>query len=84
MDSLKILIPGTCVELSNHHSGIVIRANNDNVLRPMILCFNDNQLYDFEQENVVAMLQIKDIMKTMDKRIKIDQATIDEYMRRYN
>lgn len=84
MDSLKILIAGTCVELSNHHSGIVIRANTNNVLRPMILCFNDNQLYNFEEENVVAMLQIKDIMKTMDKRVKIDQATIDEYMRRYN
>lgn len=83
MDSLKILIPGVCVELSNHNSGIVIRGNNINVLRPLILCFNDNQLYNFEEENVAAVLNIKDVMKTMDKRIKIDQATIDEYMRRY-
>ncbi len=84
MDSLKILTPGVCVELNNHHSGIVIRGNDENVLRPLILCFNDNQLYNFQEENVAAVLNIKDVMKTMDKRIKIDQATIDEYMRRYN
>ena len=84
IDSLKILHPGVCVELSNHHSGLVIRANTENVLRPLVLCFNDNQLYNFDDENVASMLQIKDIMKTMDKRVKIDQATIDEYMKRYN
>lgn len=84
MDSLKLLIPGTCVQLSNSYSGIVIRANNDNVMRPMILCFNDNQLYNFEEENVVASIQISDIMKTMDKRIKIEKSTIEEYMRRYS
>ncbi len=84
IDSLKILHPGVCVELSNHHSGLVVRANNKNVLRPLVLCFNDNQLYNFDDDKVAAMLQIKDIMKTMDKRVKIDQATIDEYMQRYN
>lgn len=84
MDCLKILITGVCVELSNHNSGIVIRGNSENVFRPLILCFNDNQLYNFEEDNVAAVLNINDVMKTMDKRIKIDQATIDEYMRRYN
>ncbi len=84
IDSLKILHPGVCVEFSNNYSGLVIRANNKNVLRPLVLCFNDNQLYNFDDENLVATLQIKDIMKTMDKRVRINQATIDEYMRRYN
>ena len=84
VDSMKVLYPGVCVEFSNGHSGLVIKANEVNVLRPIVLCFNDNQVYDFAQENVALMLKIKDIMKTMDKRIKIDQATIDEYLRKYN
>ena len=84
IDSMKVLYPGICVEFSNKHSGLVIRGNEENVLRPLVLCFNDNQLYDFDKENVRGSLQIKDIMKTMDKRIKIDQETINEYLRKYN
>ena len=84
IDSMKILYPGICVEFSNNYSGLVIRGNTENVLRPMVLCFNDNQIYDFDRESVRANLQIRDIMKTMDKRIKIDQDTINEYLRKYN
>ncbi len=84
MDCLKILVPGTCVELSNHHSGIVVRANRENVLKPMILSFYDNKLYNFDEESVVATLKINDVMKTMDKRVKIERSTIEEYMRRYS
>ena len=32
-----------------------------------MLCFNDNQIYDFDKESVRSNLQIKDIMKTMDE-----------------
>ena len=84
IDSMKILYPGICVEFSNTYSGLVIRGNEDNVLRPLVLCFNDNQLYDFDREVVRDNLQIKDIMKTMDKRIKIDQEIINEYLRKYS
>ena len=84
IDSMKILYPGICIEFSNTYSGLVIRGNEENVLRPLALCFNDNQIYDFDKESVRNNLQIKDIMKTMDKRIKIDQETINEYLRKYN
>lgn len=84
IDSMKILYPGICVEFNNTYSGLVIRGNSENVLCPLVLCFNDNQIYDFDRESVRNNLQIKDIMKTMDKRIKIDQETINEYLRKYN
>lgn len=84
VDSMKVLYPGVSVEISNGYSGLVIRANEENVLRPLVLCFNDNQLYDFAAQNVLDALQIRDIMKTMDKRIKIDKGTIDDYMKKYN
>lgn len=84
IDSMKILYPGICLELSNSYTGLVVRGNEENVLRPLVLCFNDNQLYDFDRDTVRSSLQIKDIMKTMDKRIKIDIKTINEYLRKYN
>ena len=84
IDSVKILCPGTCVEMSNHTTGLVIKTNRENVLRPMVLCFNDNQIYNFNEERVYSNLRIVDIMKTLDRRIKIDQATINEYIKRYN
>ena len=84
VDSMKVLYPGICVEFNNNNCGLVVRANAENVLRPLVLCFNDNQLYDFAADNVSLVLKIKDIMKTMDKRIKIDQATINEYLRKYS
>lgn len=82
--SMKILYPGICIEFSNKYTGLVIRGNEENVLRPLVLCFNDNQIYDFDRDSVRENVQIKDIMKTMDKRIKIDQDTINEYLRKYN
>lgn len=83
LDSLKILTPGVCIELSNGTSGLVIKGNSKDVFKPMVLCFNDNQLYDFEQSNVRETIQIKDAMKTLDKRVKIDPALIEEYMKKY-
>ncbi len=84
MDSLKLLIAGTCVELNDKKCGIVIRANNEDVFKPMVLCFHDNMLYDFEDKSIMSNFEIRDIMKTMDERVKIDPATIQEYMKRYN
>ena len=84
VDSIKILFPGICVELTNGYTGLVVRGNEDNVLKPMVLCFGDNNLYDLDDKNIFEMVQIKDIMKTMDNRVIIDKATIDEYLKKYS
>lgn len=84
VDSLKMLYPGICVELTNHEKGIVIVGNESNVLRPVILGFNGNYIYNLMQDDVYEEVQIKDIMKTMDKRIHIDKATIDEFMAKFS
>lgn len=84
IDSMRMLYPGVCVELSNKSTGIVIMANGDNVLRPLVLGFRYNEIYNLMADDVYEKVQIKDIMKTMDKRVRIDEATIDEYMKQYN
>ncbi len=80
VDSLDVLYPGVCVELTNGEKGLVIRANNEDVLRPVVLGFEKNCIYDLSSASVYKSVHIADIMKTMDNRIKVDQSRLDEYM----
>ncbi len=84
VSSIKILYSGVCVELNNGQSGLVIRENKKDVLRPIVLSFNDNKIYNLESQPEKVGLQIKDIMKTLDKRVKIDSNAIIQYMKEYN
>ncbi len=80
MDSIQILFPGVCVELTNKEKGLVIRENDRDVLRPMVLGFGSNEIYNLEIGSVYKEVQIKNIMKTMDNRIKVDPETLKEYL----
>ncbi len=84
VNCVKILYPGVCVELSNGQTGLVIKGNDTDILRPIVLQFENNKIVDLSDEEVFKTIQIRDVMKTMDKRIKIDQKTIDEYMEKYS
>jgi hypothetical protein len=45
----------------------------------MVLNFRNNQLYDLSASDVKDVLWITDVMKTMDNRIKLDSALLEEY-----
>lgn len=75
VQSINILIPGVSVELSTREKAIVIRNNEDNVLRPMVLGFRNNNIIDLEDKNY-RDIEITDIMKTMDNRYVIDTQTL--------
>jgi HD-GYP domain-containing protein (c-di-GMP phosphodiesterase class II) len=80
LDSIRILSPGVCVELTNGERGLVIRENDKDPLLPMVLSFDKNQVYDLSSERTAQVLQVKDLMKTMDNRIVVDDSTLQEYM----
>lgn len=67
-ESINILPVGCCVELSNGAKGLVLSENEYYVLRPRVLDFSTNQIYDLGQKKIYEQIQIKDIMKTMDNR----------------
>lgn len=81
IDSVQILFPGVCVELTNREKGLVIRENDKDVLRPMVLGFDHNKVYNLDMGSVYKEVQLKDIMKTMDNRIKVDPELLKEYMK---
>ncbi len=80
LDSIEILFPGVCVELTNKEKGLVIRENEKDILRPMVLGFEHNEVYNLDMGSVYKEIQIKNIMKTMDNRIKVDPETLKEYL----
>lgn len=84
LTSVKVLYPGRCVQLTTKETGLVIKENKENVLRPYVLVFESNKIYDLSDEEVHKSVHIDDVLKDMDKRIPIDQKTIEEYKRKYN
>lgn len=68
VESINILNPGVCVELSNGEKGLVITEGSINVLQPFVLSFKDNRIINLSEDSVAEELHIVDIMKTMDNR----------------
>lgn len=77
--AINILYPGVCVELTNGAKGLVILENEENIFEPTVLDFHDNQLYDLSRPSVRREVQIADVMKTMDNRIKMDRSLLEEF-----
>jgi len=80
MNSIKILYPGVCVELTTGEKGLVIKENEHDILRPIVLGFDHNTVYNLDSNRMYEAIQIRDIMKTMDNRIKVDPERLKEYM----
>ena len=70
--SINILYPGVSVELNTGEKALVLSANEQNILEPMILMFGDNSIVDLSDRQMFGDLEIKDIMKTMDNRHVMD------------
>lgn len=77
IQSINILIPGVSVELNTGEKAIVIKNNEKDVLRPMVLGFKDNNIMDLGDRDY-SDLEVADIMKTMDNRYIIDFKTLRE------
>lgn len=75
--SINILSAGVSVELNNGEKAIVIRNNEENVLKPMLLGFKNNNIMDLADRSF-SDLEVADIMKTMDNRYIIDTKTLRE------
>ncbi|MBQ7955791.1 MAG: HD domain-containing protein [Lachnospiraceae bacterium] len=65
---INILIPGVSVELNTGEKAMILRENPDNLLKPMLLTFNDNTVIDLSDEKTYDDIEIVDVMKTMDNR----------------
>ena len=82
-ESIYILSSGVSVELTNGEKGLVLSENPDNILCPMVLGFQTNTIYNLAVPSVAEEVQIKDIMKTMDNRMVIDDGARERFMKMF-
>ena len=78
LDSINLLSEGTCVELSTGEKALVISPNEDNIFRPMVLCFSTNTIIDLAMTALYADIEIVDVMRTFDNRYKIEAGLTEE------
>lgn len=76
IQSINILFPGVSVELNTGEKATVLVANEDDILRPVILSFVDNSVIDLGNKAVYDDLEITDIMKTLDNRYIFDTESL--------
>lgn len=76
---INILNPGVCVELTSGERGLVIRENQNDILRPIILGFHNNKVYDLEDSNIYDSIQIYDVLKSTDTRVPIRKDAIEKF-----
>lgn len=69
--SVEILSPGVSVELNTGEKALVIVENTEDILRPTVLTFKNNQIIDLSLR-VNEDFEIVDVMKTLDNRCVID------------
>lgn len=79
INGINVLNPGVCVELTEHVKGLVIIENELDIFKPWVLSFRDNKLYDLSNPDSCGDLELVDIMKTMDNRIKLDRDLLEQY-----
>lgn len=80
LQSIRILSPGVCVQMTSGEKGLVIRENEKDPMRPMVLGFDSNHIYNLEMDSVYEKTQIADLMKTMDNRIIVGNDILQEYL----
>ena len=78
--SICILPPGSCVDLNSGEKALVIEENPEDFTRPLLLVFSDNELYDLRKNGAKPGIHVKDVMKTMDNRIVMDEETLKQFI----
>ncbi|MCI9320394.1 MAG: phosphohydrolase [Lachnospiraceae bacterium] len=71
IQSIHILFAGVGVELNTGEKALVLTENQQDILRPAVLCFKDNVIIDLSLRGN-ADIKIVDIIKTLDNRYVMD------------
>ncbi len=74
---IHLVPPGCSVQFTNGEKGIVLTENDDDVLRPFVLNFRDNKIFNLADGKTYEQFQIKDVLKTLDNRYLM----VEEYQK---
>lgn len=74
--SVNLLEPGLAVCLNTGQKALIISANHANLLYPVVLTFQDNQVIDLSDRESYGDVELEDVMKTMDNRYIMDVSVL--------
>ena len=66
--AINIVPVGCSVQFENGAKGIVLTENEEDILRPFVLNFSNNKIYNLADGKTYEKFQIKDVLKTLDNR----------------
>lgn len=78
--SVNILVPGVSVELNTGEKALVLSENTQDVLKPVLLRFQDNSILDLSLAQNEKFF-ITDIMKTLENRYVMSRETAERMLR---
>ena len=79
-ECIHIVPHAASLDLNTGEKAIVLIENPTDYLHPVILRLSNHKIYDLSDPEAAKELQIVDIMKTMDNRIKVDTETIKQFV----
>lgn len=77
---IHIVPQAASVDLTTGDKAIVLAENTQDFMRPVVLRISDNAILDLSINSVYHEVQVKDIMKTMDNRIAVDEDTLKQFI----
>ena len=78
--ALSILPVGQCVELTSNRYGMILSATPGDQFHPQVLDLANNTIYDLSSSKLRGIVEIRDLMTTMDQRYKFDAQSIRHFM----
>lgn len=78
--SISFLPVGQCVELSTNKYGMVVSENPGDLFHPRVLDFTSNMIYDLSSPKLRGVLEIRDLMASMDQRYHFDEETLKQFV----
>lgn len=77
--SISFLPVGQCVELSSHRCGMILAQTPGDQFHPQVLDLATNVIYDLNSPKLRGVIEVKDLMATMDQRYKFDAQSLAHF-----
>ena len=78
--AISIMPPGQSVKLNTHNTALVLEEGGADADRPVLLDLKSNSLIDLGDSLTKGILEIDDILESLDTRYKCDEETLKQFV----
>ena len=78
--AISIMPPGQSVKLNTHNTALVLEEGGADADRPVLLDLKSNSLIDLGDSLTKGILEIDDILESLDMRYKCDEETLKQFV----